>query len=366
MQLMHPGLRDFLLLGSSLENQKIGFLSLETTIPDWFITLTKAIPSYSIGLQLRREYRHISMALRAFRFKDVDTIFVFEIYNQHLFFSLPLLMLSGKELLIGLHGNQQLAMTHSLKYAGLLYLKQLLNFSKKTKVLLFEVDDDVLSEGFRMPETSKIIIPHPIVSEATPKLEPGERLAEKAKIKIGVVGIIRKGKPIYELLEIANDYVLAHPEDFELAIGTPLDKKPEGLEKIQAVYYDTTTQDQYMNALREVDILLVHYEKDLYYYRTSGVVSDAGACGCYVIASDFPVIAHQVHWPTSIGATFSDFETIPQLIDQAANHIRLHGQDAHWAWRKERTHEAIAKMLFPHAAKSHSSVTEVVEIQQMS
>jgi hypothetical protein len=127
----------------------------------------------------------------------------------------------------------------------------------------------------------------------------------------------------------------------------PFNQRTEALEGFRPTFYDTTTQDQYNKALREVDILLVHYQKELYYYRTSGVVSDAGASGCYVIASDYPVISHQVSWPTPIGATFSKIEEIPQLINQACDYIRSNGQDANWAWREKRTHQEIARILFP-------------------
>ncbi|MEB3881883.1 hypothetical protein [Lyngbya sp. CCY1209] len=70
-------------------------------------------------------------------------------------------------------------------------------------------------------------------------------------------------------------------------------------------------------------------------------------CGCYIIASNYPVIEHQVHWPTSIGSTFDRFDEIPERLDRAIVHIRETGQDNHWQWRQQRNAEAIAKILFP-------------------
>lgn len=347
MKLMHPGLKDLLLIDKYIKNKKIGFLSLEIPLPQLVKNFTKSIPSYSLGLQIRREYRHLSMGFRAFSFKDIDSLFIFEIYNQHLFFVLPLLASAGKETFISLHGNQQFAMNSQMKFLGLLYLKNYLKLFKNLKVVLFEIDDDVIPEKFRLPASSKVVIPHPIISEATPKLMPGERLPATAKIKIGVVGMIRQDKPIGKLIEKLQEYVASSNSQCELIIGTPFREKPKYLDKIGASLYDTTKEEDYINLLRQIDILVIHYEKDRYYYRTSGVISDAGSCGCYIIASDYPVIKHQVNWPIQIGSTFSTFDEISPLIDQGITHIREKGQDNHWIWREQRSAEAIAKLLFP-------------------
>ncbi len=347
MQLMHPGLKDILLVEQYIKNKKISFLSIETPLPAWFKKITQSIPNYSIGLQFRREYRHISMGIRAFRLKDIDTIFIFEIYNQHLLAILPLLALKGKQVFISLHGNQQFAMNSQIKFFGLLYLKTYLQLFKKLKVVLFEIDDDVIPGKFRLPASSKKIIPHPILSEVTPKLMPGERLPIDAKIKIGVVGMIRQDKPISKLIAKLQEYIGSNADQCELIIGTPFGQKPDYLDQLGIALYDTTKNEDYISVLKQIDILVIHYDKDRYYYRTSGVISDAGSCGCYIIASDYPVIKHQVSWPIPIGATFSTFDEIGSLLDQGITHIRQKGQDNHWIWREQRTAEAIAKLLFP-------------------
>ncbi|MDE5081332.1 MAG: glycosyltransferase family 1 protein [Trichodesmium sp. St18_bin1] len=349
MKLMHDGLKDFLLLEEYIESQKIGFISLEVPLPKWILNFSQSL-KYSIGLQIRREYRHISMGLRSLRFSDVDTIFIFELYNQHLLFVMPLfamISLLGKKVLICLHGNQQFAMTNKIKFWGLLYLKAYLNLFKKLKVISFEVDDDVLPEKFRLPDKSKYIIPHPIISEAKPKFLPGERLPSNVPIKIGVVGMIRLDKPITQVIDKLQEYIKSSEHQCELVIGTPFEQKPNYLDKLNVTLYDTTKPEDYIHILTEINILVIHYEKDRYYYRTSGVISDAGSCGCYIIASDYPVIKHQVSWPEKIGSTFSNFNEIYTLIDEAIVHLGEKGQDNHWLWREGRNAKAIAKVLFP-------------------
>lgn len=345
MKLMHNGLKDLLLINQYSNDKKLGFLSLETPIPSLLKTITLSIPNYSIGLQIRREYRHIFMGIRAFNFEEYDYIFIFEIYNQHLFFLLPLLALTRKEVFLSLHGNQQFAMYSKFKLIGLMYLKAYLKTFKNFKVILFEIDDDVIPENFRIPPSSKVIIPHPIISDVKPKLMPGDRLPTNAKIKIGVVGMIREDKPISKLVEKLQDYVASSNDECELIIGTPFEQKPDYLDNLGVKIYDTTNEDDYLSVLNEIDIMVIHFEKDRYYYRTSGVISDAASCGCYIVASDYPVIRHQVSWPIQIGSTFSSFDEIGSLIDRGIAHIREKGQDNHWIWRDKRSAEAIAKIL---------------------
>ncbi|MDJ1181416.1 glycosyltransferase family 1 protein [Roseofilum sp. BLCC_M91] len=349
IKLMHNGLKDLLSIGDYAPGRKIGFVSLETPLPQGLKKFTQSM-NYQVGLQLRREYRHVAMGTRALQFpQEVNTIFVFELYNQHLSILLPLLALQalqGKEVLISLHGNQQFAMSSGIKNLGLMYLRMYLKLFKNLKVVTLEVDDRVIPERYRLPPESMFVIPHPIISGVEPKLKPGERLPADRRVKIGVVGMIRPDKPIAKLIKQLTSYTATHPH-CELVIGTPLSKKPKELENIEATLRDTTKEEDYLKVLQEIDILVIHYDRDRYYYRTSGVISDAGSCGCYIIASNYPAIEHQVKWPTPIGATFEDFEQIPKLIDEAILHLREQGQDNHWEWRKQRNAEAIAKILFP-------------------
>ena len=345
MKLFHNGLKDLLSLNQYSPGKKIGFLSIETDLPELFIKLTQALPSYALGLHIRREYRHIMMALRAFKLQDADTLFVFEIYSQHLLLTLPLLALTGKEVLLSLHGNQQFAMTSKVKYLGLLYLKLFLNLPQ-FKALTLEIDDDVIPEKYQLPDGSKLVIPHPILTDMQPNLKPGERWPEERPIKVGVVGMIRPDKPIAKLIEELQQYLEQTSYNCELIIGTPFWQRPDYLDKFNCTLVDTAKEEDYLKVLQQIDILVIHYDQERYYYRTSGVISDAGSCGCYIIASDYPVIKHQVNWPAQIGSTFKEFAEIGALIDEAIPQIRSQGQDNHWLWREGRAAKAIANILF--------------------
>ncbi|MFM7407397.1 MAG: glycosyltransferase family 1 protein [Cuspidothrix sp.] len=323
MQIFHPGLRELLLINQHLSDHKIGFVTIERPIPKWFIKFTQAIPNYSVGLQLRREYRHISMGLQALSLKDVDSIYVMEIYNQHLLTLLPMLVSTGKPVFLGIHGNQLFAQESKIKYLGFVYLQKFLRLNPKFKVILLELDDDYVRDDLKFSPASKIVIPHPIISEVTPKLQPGERLNENDKIKIGIIGIIREDKPINKILEKLRHYVSQHSQQLELVIGTPINQKPKFLETSSDItFIDTTKDEDYLHALQQLDILVTDFDKERYYYRASGVISDAGSCGCYIIAPDYPVINHQISWPVSIGSCYSSLDDLEQLIAQAMIHIQ--------------------------------------------
>ncbi|MDJ0691176.1 MAG: glycosyltransferase family 1 protein [Xenococcaceae cyanobacterium MO_188.B32] len=345
MQLFHQGLKDLLNLDRYLPDKKLEFLSIETTLPPWLKNFTRAIPIYAIGLNLRREYRHIAMGLRALKFKDNHAIFVFEAYNQHFLFLLPLLALTKKEIFIMLHGNQQFAMNSKIKYLGLLYLKIYLKSLERFKALLLEIDDDILPPKVQLPERAKIVIPHPCRSDYLPNLKPGERLSSDTKIKIGIVGIIRADKPIGKLIKKIQEYQTKTEQNCELIIGTPKKQKPAYLDKLGIELRDTTTEKDYIRVLQEIDILVIHYDRDRYYYRTSGVISDAASCGCYIVASDYPLIKHQITYPVTIGSTFTDFEELETILDKAIDSVLTNGQDNHWLWREKRTAKYIASLL---------------------
>ncbi len=345
MKLFHPGLRELLHINQYLRKHKVEFLTIETSLPRWFKAISKQIPNYSLGLHLRREYRHLVMGLQALKLKEIDSIYVMEVYNQHLLLLLPLLKLTGKKVFLGLHGNQTLAQENFIKSLGFQFLKRYLAVSPQTKAVLLELDDALINPNFQLPSHSKVVIPHPMISEVTPRLQKKERLPKDSRIKVGIVGIIRADKPIGKLLTKLIDYASKH-NNCEIVLGTPQKQKNQEMDNLNISILDTTQDRDYFNALKSIDILVTYFDKDRYYYRASGVISDAASCGCYIIAPDYPLIKHQITWPVTIGSTFSSIEELDSLLGAAIYNVRENGQDNHWEWRKKRGAEYIAELLF--------------------
>ena len=75
------------------------------------------------------------------------------------------------------------------------------------------------------------------------------------------------------------------------------------------------------------------------------MISDAASCGCYIVASDYPLIKHQITYPVTIGTTVTDFEELEIILDKAIDYVLTNGQDNHWLWREKRTAEYISTLL---------------------
>ncbi|MBR8830485.1 MAG: hypothetical protein N5P05_000041 [Chroococcopsis gigantea SAG 12.99] len=345
MEIFHKGLTEILLINNYLTKHKFGFLTIECPLPQILKKITQALPSYSLGLQLRREYRHLQMGIKALSMKDIDSIFVLEAYNQHLLFLLPMLISTGKNIFIGIHGNQQFAQENKVKALGFEYLQFYLKNFPKVKVVLLEVGDHLVPEKFRFPQNSQLVIPHPMLGDVEPRLKYGERRNSSEKIKIGLTGIIRPDKPIDKILKKLQKFITLNQDSFELIIGTPLREKPAYLESLDITLRDTTKDEDYLNLLKELDILVVDYDKKRYYYRASGVISDAVSCGCYIIAPDYPLIEHQITWPAIVGNTFTDLSQLDELLIKATEQIKSIGKDNNWRWREKRSAKYIAELL---------------------
>ncbi|MEL4895614.1 hypothetical protein, partial [Crocosphaera sp. Alani8] len=131
---------------------------------------------------------------------------------------------------------------------------------------------------------------------------------------------------------------------FGIILGTPKKQMPSWVENLNITILDTTKNSDYFNVLKSLDILVTYYDKNRYFYRASGVISDAGSSGCYIIAPDYPLIRHQITWPVSIGQTFSHLDEIEDLLNQAFDHIKTYGQDNQWLWRNKRDAQYIAQL----------------------
>lgn len=338
--LQHNTLKEFLRL-STVAQRSILYLSIRGISPqmDWVPNLFRRAA--------RREIKHLWMGWKAVSSRDHEDVFIFELYLQHIFLMMPLLSLSKGHVYLSLHWNQQLAMSSPLKYVGLLYLKLYLKMFPKFKAVLFEEDDQVLEERYRLPATAKCVIPMPVRTDLTPTLAMGERFGSDHRICFGISGFPRDGKgQLKDWIEHLDTLIATHFPDSQLRVGIPLflSAAPKLPDRVELV--DTTLDPAYVEFLSQMDILITYYERDKYFYRTSGVMNDAVCSGCYVVAPDYPILAHQISWPAAVGATYEDMDGLVPAISTCVHALREQGQDPHWQWRQQRTAESIAPRLF--------------------
>jgi hypothetical protein len=80
------------------------------------------------------------------------------------------------------------------------------------------------------------------------------------------------------------------------------------MDGIGAEIMDTTTDAQYGACLSSLDIIVMDFTKEHYYFRPSGAVIDAAMNRCFVLCPDFPVLRAQIGQPVPVGATFRVLE----------------------------------------------------------
>jgi hypothetical protein len=341
---LHECLKDILLVGQ-FSKKKIEFFNYNYDSPAIIRWLIQLVPSARLRKNLLDEFRHFQMGINIICSRQTyDIAYITEAFIQHCLFLLPMLVLVRRTIIICFHGEQEEATHRRAKAIFLNYLKIHLLLFRRLKVVLFEVDDDVIPKKYRFPVFSKIVIPFPRSSEASPRYPLGSRIKNDDKIRIGVVGMMRKNKPITNIFHLLRDFSKSN-QNCEVIIGTPFWQKPDYLDDFGFAIYDTSLRGDYLKLLRSIDILVTDYSKIGHYYRASGIISDAGSSGCFIICPDYPVIKNQISWPVQIGFSYTCHDEIIPLIKKAIKFIHENGQDNHWMWREKRSIESVAKIL---------------------
>jgi glycosyltransferase involved in cell wall biosynthesis len=283
------------------------------------------------------QYKHLGMALNVWRDREAELFFIFEHKADYSLLLYLTLLLKGRPVFFFVHDMQQVA-TVSLHCR--LALKMCRSWVRLGEFypLFISLDDSRLGPGRRFVAGKKLTIPHPHHLAEQPSL-PRARRVPGQPFRVGIIGTMRKEKPIRRLLETLQR--AQGQLGFQLVVGTPRATKPDGLDETGVEIMDTTTEEQYAACLQSLDIFVVDFLRTEYYFRPSGAVVDAAMHGCYVICPDFPVFRAQINEPVPVGATFRSLEEIPALVDKAMQQLDHAPVDSE-AWRRYRRVENIA------------------------
>jgi hypothetical protein len=162
-------------------------------------------------------------------------------------------------------------------------------------------------------------------------------------LKIGIVGMIRPDKPIIPIIKILETYT-NETVSIETFIGTPFWQVPDELKKGAINLIDTTSSEQYNSFIQSLDIVINYYDKEHFYYRSSGVLNDAISGGCFVIVPDYPLLKEQVSNPVKVGETYENIEDIKNAIDRSIQYM-TNNVIAFDKWCHIRSNEKILKNL---------------------
>ncbi len=145
-------------------------------------------------------------------------------------------------------------------------------------------------------------IPHPVVP-----VQRREVPTAGKKMCVGIVGVYRPEKGMSKL--IPSLIAIQKKSGVDVMIGTPdyaALKSHLGSTESKIEIRDTTSGQDFAAALLRCDVVLFNYSRGDYYYRGSGVITNAVECGANVVCPDFPIFRKQVLSPVPIGGLFAD------------------------------------------------------------
>ena len=289
---------------------------------------------------ISQQGKHFGMAINAWRDRKKDLYLLFEHkadYSWPLYF---VLFLSRRPVFFFVHDMQQVA-TITVRCKLALNLCRWWVRTGEFYPLFISLSDLGLPDSYRFDPDKSLTIPHPHhLAENPPAPRPLRKPGQR--FRVGIIGTARKEKPIQKLIEVL---ARARTElDFDLVVGTPRALKPAWLDTIGVEVMDTTTEAQYSACLSSLDIFVVDFVQEEYYFRPSGAVMDAGMNGCFVLCPDFPVFREQIAQPVPIGTTFRSIDEIPAVLRRVMPQLEAAPIDSA-AWRRHHRVENIARMM---------------------
>lgn len=269
--------------------------------------------------------RHFTLVARCWRASGHRHILVREFSTLPLLAVFPLLWPLRKKIFFLIHHNLQWAMRSRAERFGLIMLARL-----GIRWAVFETQNLKGFEKFKIPSPRNLLLLHPV-----PAKTAGEK--SKTRLVIGVAGYYRPEKGMDELIRL----LIEHFPDCNIVAGIP---NPEAL-RISSVEVICTASDaDYRRMLAKCDVIVQNGAKDSYFYRVSGPVADAAACGTAVAAPDFPFLRHQVSAPIPVGEVFQGLAQMPDAVRSAIAKARA-GQYDFNAYCIARSAQALAGRL---------------------
>jgi hypothetical protein len=199
-----------------------------------------------------------------------------------------------------------------------------------------ELGDSVLPEPMRFRKS--VVLPHPIPAFPLATRTP----FDAGRVKLGIVGMLRPDKPIAGVVA-ALERLVRTDGRYELRIGTPFWQISKELADGAIDVVDTSTPEQYQRFLLGTDIIVTSFERSSFWFRPSGIINDALAAGCVVVAPNFPVFAAQVSAPARVGVTYETIDELHAAVARATAAL-ARGTD-HETWRMSRSDAALLARL---------------------
>jgi hypothetical protein len=306
--LAHTSLREFLKI-SSHSRHKIGIVSLGADLSIFRRGFPFCPPLRTVLTQF---YVAFKAAVKAFKMRhDHDHIIFLEYFDQYQIFTLPLLLPVRKKLFFLMNHNQQRASVSPVH-------RFFFSLFSSCPFRFLQMELDPSAPRFpSLPPQKRLIVPHPVsIDEAEFSFIMKTRSQNTRRLRIGITGKIRKGKDLLFLVHRLSADIERTGLPVDLTIGLQSSSRAFSSLKQEGYHVQRTDRrEEYLKCLASIDISIQWFEKEHYFVRPSGTIMDAACSGCYVLCPDYPLLSHQVTWPTALGSTFHGYEDLfPNLI----------------------------------------------------
>lgn len=187
------------------------------------------------------------------------------------------------------------------------------------RLLLLEFQKQNIEMALGYNHQNHLTLPF-LTQHLTTKINGGSR----KRLTLGVIGFLRTEK---NMDQIINELIQHRQKlSFNILVGVPC-KKDQARINIphidQIRFVNTTEKEDYFHAIEQCDIVYFNYDSSEYYWRHSGVIAECLERRKHVVCPDFPLLASQVEWPVKVGSTYSEFESISDIIRRAINEREL-------------------------------------------
>lgn len=292
---------------ATLAHSRISFVFVPDEV--WIPRIITAIIPTKLTHQLHLILSHQALISRIKGRPGDDLTGIGEFVTVPLLLAAPRLWRWRRRILCFINHNLQAA--HA-KRADRWAFKLLLTVGFKFGLL--ESAAGIAELGVKLDSARFLVLPHAI--DAVDPDRPSARPAQ-ARMKVGVIGRYRPEKGIDRLLHALVDAKRTGLLDVEMVLGCPEQEARERWSGSDLNVVNTATFALYQDALSACDVVVLNYERDRYFYRSSGVITDAVALGTAVVCPDFPILRQQVTHPVPVGATFDGLDDLVSAIGRA-------------------------------------------------
>lgn len=188
-----------------------------------------------------------------------------------------------------------------------------------------------------------IVLPFPMIEGRL----KGKGLRAR-ELRVGILSGFRSEQGTEELLEVLLRARTNIGRAWRLVLASRFESRLVQWEPRVDLILNLRSTEDYWNALADFDVAVFNYNQAAYEQRTSGIISDAIACGTPVVCPAYPVLLQQITWPAKMGVGFRSRDEIADRVSEVSGwspEELLRGSRLHQEARGVQGYRKILKQL---------------------